>query len=100
VLILNGGTLTLTGKSGAIDSQTFASTTVCSNRSSTITLNQNSATSLTLGMGAITRNTGSLVNFKQCAHYQHHHCHNGRIPTPTEFWARGPRAVPERPGST
>jgi len=58
-----GGTLNLTGKNGAVSSQTFASTTLTASRPSTITLTQNTATSLTLELGAITRSNGSTLNF-------------------------------------
>jgi len=63
VLTLRGGTLNLTGKSGATDSQTFTSTTLSANRGSTITLTQNGATTMNLALGTITRNAGSTLNF-------------------------------------
>ncbi|MEI6603787.1 MAG: hypothetical protein WCP35_00650 [Verrucomicrobiota bacterium] len=63
VLTLGGGTLTLKGKSSAVTSQTFASTTLSANRGSVITLTQNSATSLTAALQGITRNPGSTLNF-------------------------------------
>ena len=62
VLTLAGGTLSLTGKGSAVTSQTFASTTLNSG-GSVVTLTQNSATSLTAALGAITRNAGGTLNF-------------------------------------
>ena len=55
------GTVTLLGKSGASDSQTFNGTTLALG-SSTITATQNGATNLNLALGAISRTTGSVVN--------------------------------------
>jgi len=63
VLTLNDGTINLTGKSGQTDSQTFTSTIMSANSRTILTLNQNSAASLTIALGAITRNTGSTLNF-------------------------------------
>ncbi len=60
-LALNGGTLTLTGTTGATDSQTFAGTTVSGG--GVITLTQGGATSLTVALGAITQSTGGTLNF-------------------------------------
>ena len=60
-LVFNGGTLKLSGVSGATDSQTFASTSVAGN--AVITLTQNSATSLTVNLGAITQTAGGTLNF-------------------------------------
>ena len=62
-LTLGAATLTVKGKASAVSSQTFASTTLSANRGSVITLTQNSATSLTAVLGAITRNAGSTLNF-------------------------------------
>ena len=62
VLTLAGGTLNLTGKGSAVTSQTFASTTL-NNGGSVVTLTQNSATSLTGALGAITHNTGGTLLF-------------------------------------
>ena len=61
-LTLAGGTLSLKGKSSAVTSQTFASTTVNSG-GSVVTLTQNSATSLTAVLASITRNAGGTLNF-------------------------------------
>jgi fibronectin-binding autotransporter adhesin len=60
-LVINSGTLLLTGKSGAANSQAFAGTTL--NGAAVITLTQNSATSLTAALGSITRNAGATLNF-------------------------------------
>lgn len=60
-LVLNNGTLLVTGKAAATDSQTFAGTTI--NGAGVITLTQNSATSLTTNLGALTRNTGRTLQF-------------------------------------
>ena len=61
-LTLSGATLTLTGKGSAVSSQSFASTTVNSG-GAWVTLTQNSATSLTANLGAITRNAGGTLRF-------------------------------------
>ncbi len=58
----SGATLNLQGKSGATNSQTFASTTLNAGNHA-VTLTQNGATSLSLVMGAITRNVGALLDF-------------------------------------
>jgi fibronectin-binding autotransporter adhesin len=63
VLTLGGGTLSLTGKSNVASSQTFASTTLSANSSSTITLAKTGTGTMTIGLGAITRNTGSILRF-------------------------------------
>jgi autotransporter-associated beta strand protein len=60
-LVFNGGKLTLAGFSGATDSQTFAGTSVAG--SGVITLNQNSAASLTVALGVITQTAGGSLNF-------------------------------------
>ncbi|MEI6604299.1 MAG: autotransporter-associated beta strand repeat-containing protein [Verrucomicrobiota bacterium] len=62
-LTLGGGTLALQGKGSATDSQTFATTTLSANTGSRITLTQNSATSLSVDLKAITRNAGSTLIF-------------------------------------
>jgi autotransporter-associated beta strand protein len=58
----NGGTLQLNGKASTVNSQTFASTLV-DQGSSFIYLNQGTATSLSLALGAITRNAGGTLDF-------------------------------------
>ena len=63
MLTLGGGTLSLKGKNNIASSQTFASTTLSASRSSTITLARQGSGSMTLVLGNITRNTGSLLNF-------------------------------------
>jgi autotransporter-associated beta strand protein len=62
-LVLGSGTLTLKGKSTTVNKQYFKDTTLSTNRGSVFTLTQNSATSLTAALGAITRNAGSTLNF-------------------------------------
>jgi len=54
--------LTIKGLSGATDSQTFNGTTVAAGLS-IITLNQNSAASLTLNLGNITRSGSGVLDF-------------------------------------
>ena len=62
-LSLGGGsTLTLVGKSAATNSQTFNGLAVNSG-AGVITLNQNSATSLTAALGNITQSAGGTLNF-------------------------------------
>lgn len=61
-LALGGGALVLNGKSAATISQTFSSLAVNSG-AGVITLNQNSATSLTAALGAITQSVGGTLNF-------------------------------------
>ena len=61
-LALGGGTLSLTGLGSATNSQTVANT-VLNSGASTVALNQNGATSLTLAMGAISRGAGGTLNF-------------------------------------
>jgi len=63
VLTLAGGTLSLIGKNNIASLQAFVSTTITSNRSSTITLARTGTGTMTLEMGAITRNTGSVLKF-------------------------------------
>lgn len=58
----SGATLNLQGKSGATNSQTFASTTLNAGNHSVV-LTQNGATSLSLAMGGINRNLGALLDF-------------------------------------
>jgi|GEM_PF-3177740 len=63
VLNFGNSTFTLTGKAGSANVQSFASTTL-SPGFNTINLNTGAAgTSVTLNLGGITRNAGSLVNF-------------------------------------
>jgi autotransporter-associated beta strand protein len=62
-LVLGSGTLTLKGKGTTVNTQYFKDTTLSTNRGSVVTLTQNSATSLTAALGAITRNAGSTLNF-------------------------------------
>ena len=59
-LVLNSGTLTLTGASGATNSQTFASTSIAGG--SIVTMTQNGATSLTANLGTITQTVGGTLN--------------------------------------
>ena len=62
-LSLGGGsTLTLVGKAAATNSQTFNGLAVSSG-ADVITLNQNSATSLTAALGNITQSAGGTLNF-------------------------------------
>ena len=60
-LRLSGGTLLVTGKSGAVTSQTFAGL-VLDPGASSLSVNSNGATSLTQNLGTITRNPGSTLN--------------------------------------
>ena len=62
VVSIGGATLELTGGSGLSDNQQLYGLTV-SPGGSTIFLNQNGATSLTLRIGAITQTQGGVVNF-------------------------------------
>ena len=62
-LSLGSGTLSVLGKSAGATSQTFAGTTFNAG-ADTIIINRNGGTSATLALGAITRNTGSVVNFR------------------------------------
>ncbi len=55
-------TLTFGTETAAAEGQTFNNTTVGSGLS-TVSLTQNGATSLTANLGAITRNTGGVLNF-------------------------------------
>ncbi|OYW21934.1 MAG: hypothetical protein B7Z52_00240, partial [Burkholderiales bacterium 12-64-5] len=57
----NGGTLQLNGKASTANSQTFASTVV-DQGSSFIYMNQGTATSLSLALGAITRTAGGTLD--------------------------------------
>ncbi len=62
-LTLGGGTLTIKGKSAGTDSQSFSGLIVTAG-ASTITITQNSATSITLNLGTYARNViGGAVNF-------------------------------------
>jgi autotransporter-associated beta strand protein len=63
VLTLGGGTLSLTGKNNVASLQTFASTTMSANRGSKITLARTGSGTMTVDLKAITRNTGSTLNF-------------------------------------
>lgn len=58
----SGATLNLQGKSGATNSQTFASMTLNAGNHA-VTLTQNGAASLSVNLGAITRNVGALLDF-------------------------------------
>ena len=55
------GTLSITGNPSGTTAQTFAGVTLAGG--STIRLTQNGGTSTTLGLGAITRTTGTMLNF-------------------------------------
>ncbi len=61
-LVLAGGTLELKGKGGATNSQRFNGTTVGAGASA-LTLTQNTATSLTATLNALTHTTGGALNF-------------------------------------
>jgi fibronectin-binding autotransporter adhesin len=61
-LILGGGTLEVNGHGSLTNSQTVQSLTL-NPGGSTITLNQNGNTKLTLALGTITRNAGAFLNF-------------------------------------
>jgi fibronectin-binding autotransporter adhesin len=60
-LNLGGGRLQLVGKAATVNSQSMASTTVAAGDGA-VSLNANSATSLLLSLGGITRNTGGTLN--------------------------------------
>lgn len=62
VLALNGGALTIKGKASTTNSQAFNGLSVGSG-ASTINLNGNSATSLSVSLGGITRSSGGTLNF-------------------------------------
>lgn len=61
-LTLGGGTLSLLGKASGTTSQTFASTSGASG-SSTVLMNRNGGTSVTLNLGQVTMNAGSVITF-------------------------------------
>ena len=61
-LVLSGGTLILKGFGSATDTESFSGTTINAGNAFVI-LTQNSATSLTASLGAITRNIGGTLNF-------------------------------------
>lgn len=61
-LILGGGNLVLNGASSAVNSQQFNGLSVAAGASN-IALNNAESNSLLLTLGAITRNTGSTLNF-------------------------------------
>ena len=61
-LVLGGGVLSVTGKAASTHAQTVAGTTI-NPGASRITTVQNSATAITLNLGAITRNAGGAVDF-------------------------------------
>ena len=61
-IVGGGGTLLLKGKASATNSQTFANTTINAGASS-IVANSGSGGSLSLALGAITRNPGGTVDF-------------------------------------
>ena len=63
VLTLGAGTLSLTAKNNAASLQTFASTTLSANRGSKITLTKTGTGTMSVDLKAITRNTGSTLNF-------------------------------------
>ena len=60
-LVLGGGTLSIIGSSGSSNSQQFNGTTLNAGASS-IAMNQNGASSLSLSLGAVTRNVGSTLD--------------------------------------
>jgi len=62
-LTLGGGTLSLIGQNNVASLQTFASTALSANRASTITLARTGTGTMTVALGAITRNIGSTLNF-------------------------------------
>ena len=61
-LTLGGGKLQIKGKSSATNSQQFNGITLTAATASTIVLTQNSASSLSLSLGALNRNAGSLLD--------------------------------------
>ncbi len=62
-LTLGGGTLNITGKSSATNTQRFASTTFATNKSSALRITQNGAAGVSVTLGGLTRNAGSTVDF-------------------------------------
>ncbi|WP_395737164.1 beta strand repeat-containing protein [Prosthecobacter sp.] len=62
-LVMGGGTLTITGKSGATNTQRFNGTSFSGGRASALRITQNGASSVGVTLGAITRSTGSSVDF-------------------------------------
>lgn len=62
-LSLGGGTLSVTGKPGVSNSQRFASTTLVLGRSSAFRVVQNGAAGVSVTLGSLTRNDGSLIDF-------------------------------------
>jgi fibronectin-binding autotransporter adhesin len=63
-LQLQGGALLVNGANGESNSQAFTAGTGLELGESSVSLNQNGATSLSLNLGALTRNTGSSVDFQ------------------------------------
>ena len=61
-LVLQGGTLSVTGKSGATNTQRFKGFTLNANTSSKIAMNQNGASNLTVTLGTVGRNAGSVLD--------------------------------------
>ncbi len=61
-LILSGGNLNITGRSGATLTQTFSGTLVGAGNNA-VSATQNGATSLTTNFGTLTRNLGGTVDF-------------------------------------
>jgi autotransporter-associated beta strand protein len=59
VLTLGGGTLSLTGKNNVASAQTFASTTLSANSSSTITLAKTGTGTMTVDLKGISRTAGN-----------------------------------------
>jgi autotransporter-associated beta strand protein len=64
-LVMGGGTLGATGKASTTNSQTFGSTTLNAGGSAFTITNNATSNPVLINLGAITRNTGSTVNFTQ-----------------------------------
>ncbi|WP_395752320.1 beta strand repeat-containing protein [Prosthecobacter sp.] len=62
-LVMGGGTVSITGKSGATNTQRFNGTSFSGGRVSGLRVTQNGASSVSVTLGAITRSTGSSVDF-------------------------------------
>ncbi|RUT97686.1 hypothetical protein EOD23_28250, partial [Mesorhizobium sp. USDA-HM6] len=61
-LVMNGGTLTVTGKAGTANAQTFAGLDILAGNNTVSATSGSSGGSLTVNLGGITR-TGGLANF-------------------------------------
>ncbi len=64
-LALGGGTLTITGNANTTNSQTFNGLTLNVGASSILDSNNATANPLLIALGALTRNTGGILNFTQ-----------------------------------